>query len=206
MSGAGRERAVSSPASRRQRCRLEGDVHDHDRREPQADHPRACACHICGRPIDGLPHDLAYGLPDCIFAMPPEERAARSWSNGDAAMWWTADESHGELFVRGLLPVPIGPDDEFRYGVWLQVDGPTWERIIACWDDEPAYAALRFRARIANALQPWGERTLGLWVEAGTRTHGQRPFVVGADDPWLATLLRQGWSEQEFRAFAQSLL
>lgn len=161
---------------------------------------RACFCATCGGRIEGLPRDYAYVLPHCIWDLTPEEEARRARYTTDFAV---LDDQR--FFVRGLLPVPLEGGEEFRYGVWLEVSELDFHRIRRAWRDPRAYEALRFQARLANAIRPWGDRTLGLPVEVGTRQAGLRPYVVGSADPWLGALLRSGWDHATYQAIAEAL-
>jgi hypothetical protein len=158
----------------------------------------------CGAAIPGLPQDFAYQWPDRVFALPPEERAERTWRSGENNPDFVVLDG-AAFFCRALLPIPIGEGEEFRYGVWLEVSQADFERILEAWHDEEAYRTLRFRAALANALAPWGDRTLGAAVDVATRDAGARPWVTGADDAWLAALLHAGWDRPAYERFARSL-
>lgn len=103
-------------------------------------------------------------------------------------------------FVRGLLPVKLASGDEFRYGIWLEVDCATFDDARQIWNDEVRYSQLRFAAAIANAAPPWREKIVGAAVEVGIRDHKSRPFVIGAREPWLRELLERGWTMAEYEA------
>ena len=167
-------------------------------------HDAACTCGLCGRAVPGLGHDLAFQLPDRIFALSSGERATRVWqsapTNPDFAV---LDEA--AFFVRGILPVPLPGDDEFRYGTWLEVTQPEFMRVLEAWGDDAAYEQLRFRARLANALPPYGEQALGTAVEVATGDASSRPRVIGADDAWLARVLLDGWDQPTYEAFARTI-
>src|SRR5262249_38319838 len=146
--------------------------------------------------------DIGMIRPDCIAALPAEERAARSWhSPDDRPDFFVLDGTRH--FVRALFTVPLQDGAEFRYGVWLEVSVADFSHITAVWDDEPAYARLRFQARVANSLAPWGSQTLDCSVEAATRRSNDRPYVVAAKDAWLATVLRDGWDDATYDQVVQ---
>jgi hypothetical protein len=160
---------------------------------------------FCGETIPGLPQDYACQWPDRVFALAPEERARRTWRSAENNPDFVVLDDTA-FFLRGLLPIPIGDAEEFRYGVWLEVSPTDFQRVLEAWDDEDAYRTLRFRAALANALAPWGDRTLGAPVDVATRDAGTRPWVTGADDEWLATLLHTGWDRPTYERFARSVL
>lgn len=162
------------------------------------EHDAGCACSVCGAAIADLPIDFAYSLPDCVFDQPPSERSPRC--NADFA------EFGGRKFVRALLPVPVVGSEEFRYGVWIEVDQDDFIRIVQAWDDAAIYPALTFRGVLANAIEPFGAKTVGIEVEAATRAQNARPFVVHADAEWVKLLLAVGWSRSEYVAHAQAMI
>jgi hypothetical protein len=167
-------------------------------------HEPTCTCALCGRGVEGLWHDLAFQLPDRVFALSPEEQATRTWRSAETnADFVVLDEA--SFYVRGILPVPLPGGDEFRYGAWLEVTPADFTAVLQAWDDDAAYARLRFRAALANALPPYGDRALGAQVDVATGDVSARPKVVGAEDGWLATLLRDGWDQATYEAFARTI-
>jgi hypothetical protein len=162
-------------------------------------HPPDCVCGHCGRTLTGPLLDVSCRMPDAVFALPEGDRAARVWQSADDRPDFVVlDGEH--FFVRGLLPIPLEGGVEFRYGIWLEVAPPDFRRIWDVWDDAPEYARLRFPAWLANALRPWGERTLGAGVVAATRTANDRPYVVAAEDAWLTRALAGGWDTETYEA------
>ena len=173
--------------------------------EPSSPHPSGCTCAFCGETILGAIQDYAYTWPDRVFALPPDERASRTWRSSEANPDFVVLDSTA-FFVRGLLPIPLGAGEEFRYGVWLEVSQTDFQRILEAWNDDEAYTKLRFRAALANGIAPWGEPALGAAVDVGTRDAGTRPCVTRADDAWLAELLRSGWDRSTYESVARSIL
>jgi hypothetical protein len=172
--------------------------------EVEQPHEPACSCGLCGRAVEGLWHDLAYQLPDRVFALSDEERAVRVWRSAETNPDFVVmDEAN--FYVRGIVPVPLPGGDEFRYGPWLEVTQADFMEVLRAWEDEEAYARLRFRATLANALPPYGGRAFGASVDVATGDVSARPQVVGADDPWLAALLREGWDQATYEAFARTI-
>lgn len=134
--------------------------------------------------------DFGYQLPDCIWAQPAHLRSPRN--THDFAV--LADR----CFIRGLLPVKLEDGEEFRYGVWLEVDAAAFRRARKVWNDPARYPALTFAATIANAAPPWAEQILGARVDVGVREPSARPFVRAARDAWLQDLLERGWTGAEY--------
>ena len=153
------------------------------------DHPASCACGKCGATTALL--DFGYQAPDCIWSLPPAKRSPRNTS--DFA------ELGARRFVRGILPIKIqGSADEFRYGLWFEVEPAKFDEIRAVWND-PSYAQLTFAATVANAAPPWRDEMLGAKVACAVRDVNSRPFVAGAHAPWLAALVENGWSQDAYR-------
>src|SRR5215510_15097389 len=125
-------------------------------------------CAACDEPVSG--RDFGCALPDDVFEQPIAERSHRNSS--DFA------ELGERRFVRCVMPIRVGTADEFRYGVWLEVQLATFDHIIDVWNDAPRYRELSFDGTIANAVPPWNEKILGCRVTAGTRSANDRPIVV----------------------------
>lgn len=143
------------------------------------------------------PLDYAYRLPDCVFALPEEERSPRCTQ--DFA------ELDRRRFVRTLFPVPLEGGEEFRYGIWIEVTPDTFEHVVRAWNDPVQYRALTFSGLVANAIPPLGARAVGGVVDLATRDDRSRPFVVAAHDQQLALLLHRGWTRAEHLAIAFAL-
>lgn len=159
-----------------------------------ATHPGSCRCATCGAPAPLL--NYGYQAPDCVWAQPATERSPRN--NVDFT------EFGDRRFVRGLLPVRLATGEEFRFGVWLEVDATTFTEIVSTWHDEARYPHLRFSATIANAVTPWHSLILGAPVDAGVRHQDARPFVTAARMPWLQGVLERGWTTAEYEAVVAS--
>src|SRR5262249_19022669 len=113
--------------------------------EPESPHPQDCRCGVCGATMAGPLRDYAHRWPDRVFALSSAERASRTWCSSDENPDFVALDG-ASFFVRGLLPVPLEENDEFRYGVWLEVSQEDFEHILQAWNDEAAYATLHFQA------------------------------------------------------------
>lgn len=143
------------------------------------------------------PLDYAYRLPDCVFALAPEQRSPRC--NQDFA------ELDDRRFVRSLFPIAIEGGEEFRYGIWVEVAPETFDRVIHAWNDPARYRTLSFDGRVANAFPPLGDSAVGATVSLATRDDTSRPFVVSAEDEAVSSLLVRGWTRDEHLALAASL-
>lgn len=157
-------------------------------------HPETCTCATCGAKTALL--DFGFQAPDCVWAQPVNERSRRN--NVDFA------ELSERRFVRGLLPVRLEDGEEFRYGIWLEVEEPIFDEVMSSWDDSERYPKLRFVATIANAVPPWGAKALGVEVDVGVRDQRSRPFVIGTRSPWLQSVLEHGWTMADYEAAVAS--
>ena len=162
------------------------------------DHEKTCACGACGGALD-RPMDSDCWLPDVLF-----ERWSKA-SNRPELRPLDFAELGRRRFVHGLLPFPVEGGDTFRVGIWIEVDGFTFERVKKAWGKPSSYVALAFEGRLANDVRLFGTRTLGVEVRARARRAEARPFVERAFDPALAALLRQGWSEAQYQEVVQAV-
>jgi hypothetical protein len=131
---------------------------------------RSFTCPHCGETHEGLPTDRGYSLPDEVWAIPEPERAAR-------AKWTTDLCQMGErYFIRCILRVPVTDRiGDFRWGLWVEVPWPVFERYLAVYDSdgssEPPHPAT-----IANELPGYG-RTLGESVSVQFGAATDRPTI-----------------------------
>ena len=133
------------------------------------------------------PLGYEFALPDCIAARPASERSSRNTEE--------LAEHDGRCFVRGVLPIEVDNGDQFRYGIWLQIDPVTYKRLRMVQG-----MASRFTASIANAAPPWQQKVLGAGVDVTVGDRDRRPSIVGAHAPWLQTVLQRGWTVAEYQA------
>ncbi len=130
-------------------------------------------CGTCGKEHGSLPMDLAYRKPLDYFKIPEAERAKRIWINDDLCV---IDD---EMFlIRGVLPVPVhdgNGEDEFRWGVWVEVEEASFRRYLELWDaadpDEPP-----FRCRLSAVLPGYSD-TDTLEADAQLRGPNARPVI-----------------------------
>lgn len=126
-------------------------------------------CATCGQVHAGLPIDYGFRLPDEVHGLGYLERYARSRSNADLC---TLDESR--FFLRGILPLPLQErDDQFCWGVWLEVSKATHDRYVAGFDDD-TLRGVTATGTLANAIPGYSE-TIGLEVQVEFQGGGTRP-------------------------------
>jgi hypothetical protein len=147
-------------------------------------------CGTCGKEHGSLPMDLAYRKPLDYFEIPEAQRAERIFIDDDLCV---IDE--GRFFIRGVLPVPVhdGDDaeDEFRWGVWVEVEEASFRRYLELWDaadpEEPP-----FRCRL-SAVLPGYPDTDTLEGDARLRGANARPVIyLRAEDHPLAREQKSG--------------
>src|SRR5207244_6995516 len=78
-------------------------------------------------------------------------------------------------FVRALLPVPLTDGRTATVGVWISVEGDVFVHVNKVGRGELDHTQLQFEGRLANSLEPWGERILGPPVSAGLPAGATRP-------------------------------
>ena len=138
------------------------------------------------------PMDSDCWLPDVLFERWSRARPKPPLEPADLA------ELVDRCFVHALLPFPIDTGETFRVGLWLEVDHFTFRRVRRARANPAAWPALPVGGRIANAIQLFGTRLLGVAVRAEGRAESPRPVVVEAFDPGLAALMARGWSEEQY--------
>lgn len=115
----------------------------------------------------GVEHDLSslepsYARPDAYYAVPPEEREARTNFGDSAGRIRDAEDTERRHFVRALLRMPVrGQSEVCAWGVWVEVEGRHYQRVHELWDDPAQDREPPFPGRLANALKGY-EGTLDL--------------------------------------------
>ncbi len=170
----GREEVVADPAAK---ARLFG-FHDQVLRN----HPDVR--HLFDREHG---RDFSFKMPDCVFALPPEQRSPRNQEN--------FADCDGRMFVRALVPIALADGEELRIGVWVEVPREAFFALLRVfWDDEAAYAAMRLTGTVESSLVLAGNDTRGAAVTLTARDPSQCLFVAESATPWLAELLRASLS------------
>ena len=121
-------------------------------------------CATCGKSHEGLQRDFAWKLPDIVWEIPAENRENAAKFTSDLCQY-------GErYYIRCVLPVPMnGTDDSFNWGVWAEVDWPTFERYLAIYEvdaeDEP-----NLSGTIANVVPGYPQASETVSIHFGNRT------------------------------------
>jgi len=143
---------------------------------------------------DGLCQGLAGDEPAArmaalIDALPAEQRAS-AWGNSD----FQRLEGVGG-FLRCLMPVRLTGGGSVTYSVWLKLDDDQLRHALHVWD-EPAYAGLRLRGEVANAIKPW-PGLLGEPARAEVRDQGTLPYLAAEEGTLLARVLHEEWDRDD---------
>jgi hypothetical protein len=151
--------------------------------------PPSLTCSECGQPVDGRDLDFRFKLPDPLLTIPPADRDRQIQGSGDGV--WAEDGT--ERYLRALLHVRLTEGCTIRYGTWVGLTSPTdWNRASAWWH-APEYANLAFDARLANAIEPWGEPLMGR-VHVAVRAQNELPYIESFADEKLNEVLTTVWS------------
>jgi hypothetical protein len=99
-------------------------------------------CPCCGVEVEASQMDVAFGLPDVIFALPQEQRDARARTHSDLC---SLDD--GRYFIRGVVYIPVQQlGTKFGWGVWAEVSEDAFLRYRELYDkdgsDEPYVAGV----------------------------------------------------------------
>lgn len=120
-------------------------------------------CSVCGEYHEELMLDIRAGLPEPVFQLSDAEREERAEVSDDWCVFRDLDGVE-HFYVRSLVEIPIPSlDDQFAYGVWVEVTPQTFARLGDLWHDERGPEEPAFPATLANELAPY-EDTLGLPV------------------------------------------
>ena len=103
---------------------------------------RTVKCPCCGKEVAPHEMDVAFDLPDDIFALSQEQREARAKIHPDLCSL-----DGRRYFIRGVVYVPVQQlDTNFGWGVWAEVARDTFFRYHELYDedasDEPLAAGI----------------------------------------------------------------
>jgi hypothetical protein len=161
-------------------------------------------CSVCGERHDEELRDIRCSLPDAVFRVREPERSERA-EVGDDWCRFLDDAGVARFYLRALLHLPIArtPDD-FRFGVWVEVDEPDFYRLGELWDDDDALRP--FFGRLANDLDGYDE-TAGLPVALQLRQVNLLPsaILLGSGHR-LVDEQRSGMSQERARRLAEAAL
>ena len=164
-------------------------------------------CSVCGEHHDELLRDIRADVPDAVFELPEEERAERARVGSDSAQYVDAAGAN-HLYTRGVIHVPIqGADDEFRFGVWVEVAEADFTRLGELWHDPEGWRARPVAGTLANELTLYdGSRGLGVSVQLSENVNLLPRVEVGDAPHPLARDQREGITEVQAQRLAESVL
>ena len=145
-------------------------------------------CPCCGRDVTSVQREIKMELPDAVRAIPDDDRRTRVGAGGKAFMQLDLKR----FFVRALLPVRLSDGHEFHFGVWLETPEDTSRRLWTNWE-RPEYSAIRFEAKLANAVPPWNDSVLGASCIAAVRNQDQLPYIESSTQRQLAAVIATPW-------------
>jgi hypothetical protein len=150
--------------------------------------PLGFSCSSCGQWHAGLPLDWAFNSPIYWERIPENERSKRGFLNSDFCSIDGRD-----FFVRGVIAIPIiGTEELFRWGVWVTLSKPHFDRMIELWRspqiiDEPKYFGW------LSSKIPIYPDTLNLKTNVFSKDVKYRPFIeIEPSDHPLAVEQRTG--------------
>jgi hypothetical protein len=152
-------------------------------------------CSVCGEYHDEMALDIRMGLPEPVFELSDDERDERAEIADDWCVFKDLDGVE-RFYVRGLLQIPIPAlEAYFGYGIWIEVDAASFDRLGELWGDESGRDEPPFAGRLANELAPY-EGTVGLPVMLQLREVERLPSVELVEtDHQLRAEQRSGISE-----------
>lgn len=123
----------------------------------------AVTCAHCGELHDISRMEPNQRRPDALLGVPEEERGTATFESKDACILFA--KSSGSLFnrvvarprdryfIRALLPFKVqGRARPFSWGVWVEVDGRQYDRVMDLWDDPNQDQEAPFHGVLANNI------------------------------------------------------
>lgn len=141
-------------------------------------------CKSCGAEHQML--DPAFARPDAYVALEADERALYAKATDDTCRL-ALPHSPERFFIRGTLPVQVeGVDEGLHWGLWIEVDAKSFERVLELWSDENQRQEPPFTGVLANEI-PLSPPTVGLPVYmrlTGPTTRPEFGFVDTTSHPF----------------------
>ena len=162
-------------------------------------------CTVCGEVHDEQLRDIRAGLPDAVFELDEDERRRRAEFGDDFGR--LTDDGTTRYFVRALLHLAIGGSgDEFRYGVWAEVDENGYRRLEERWHDPDGSECGPVFGVLANELRPYSN-TRGLPLALQLRDVRILPAaIVLTDEHELGRAQRDSISPVDASGLAEAAL
>lgn len=156
-------------------------------------------CSECDEEHDLEEVEPRYGLPDEVFALDEDERAARVRGGTDWCVLREARRDDERFFVRALVPFAVaGRAQPFHWGVWVELSGPAFAEVRQLWSSERQLTSGPWGATLANGVSAYPS-TLGLPGLLRFVDTRQLPrFSPLAEQHPFATDFEAGLSEQRW--------
>ncbi|MFF9352336.1 DUF2199 domain-containing protein [Streptomyces sp. NPDC014734] len=154
-------------------------------------------CPCCGTPLDVSEPRFNFALPQPVAGLSEAEYEQHVKLVNDAIV--VTDNLGG--FARALLPIGLEDGRTATMGVWVSVEGNVFDHIVRIGKGELDFDEMQFDGRLANELDPWGDKILARPVSAGVHipTNGRRsmPHIKSSPDALLTRVLTQRWAAAE---------
>src|SRR5262245_40645647 len=110
------------------------------------------SCSKCGEEHELAELEPSLVYPDAVLDIPHPEREDRVYSTNAFCAVRYSDGSV-RLFLRVLIPFDVAElADVVCWGVWVEVDAPTYQRVEELWNDRSRATHGPWRCRLANDL------------------------------------------------------
>ncbi len=147
------------------------------------------AIHLSG-PTDAMRQalDFSFRLPDALLAVPRHERQI----NENFA------KVEARRFVRALLPLPVLGGEDFRVGLWFEVDA-------AGFDAVEQKSAVALTGTIDNAFTLQGQAIAGVPGQLQLESGRPVPTLRDTSATWLQQAMREVRSSDEHFALVREI-
>jgi hypothetical protein len=150
-------------------------------------------CPCCGDPLDVSDPRFNLPLPQPVAQMSDEEYEQHVRFASEQIV--VTGNIGG--FVRALLPIGLDDGRTTTIGVWVSVEADVFAHVMHVGRGELPPDQMQFEGRLANVLDPWGDRMLRAHVSAGVEvpSNGRRrtPHVISSSDGLLTRILTERW-------------
>jgi len=86
-------------------------------------------CKCCGKDIGLFTLDIAYELPDVVWALPENERETKAHYNSDLCQY------NDSYYIRGIALIPINETNtSFGWGLWVEVNKKTFNKYLEIYE------------------------------------------------------------------------
>ncbi len=138
-------------------------------------------CNCCGKDLGEFTFDIAFQLPDAIWALSEAERQQRAQFDSDLSR---LDDRY---FIRGVAFVPVqGTDRQFGWGIWVEIPPENFFHYAKNFNSDNRGTA-SFSGKAANRLLHYPD-TCGITMQVQLGDQTQRPIFTSTDPQHPLTL------------------